>query len=378
MKKRKKRRPWLSRQLRRRPRPVWVLILCDALLLGLGLVTFALFHHVLPRHEQSVGIVTTRESLMAARSQADEAPRATDAPAMEAATIAPAAPEGAAGSAEAAEPAPTETPDPDAPKRSVHTTENIGWFGNRFPDKFTDGEVIITDDSYKSSHVNITLQRHKKPGLAFYVADIYIKDIISLKTVFAEDTFSRGLRESVVSMNKRVGGIIAINGDFYGCRADGFVMRNGELYRKDTRTKRDVGVLYWDGTMETFSPSKFDIDDAIAKGACQIWNFGPRLLDENGEAMTKFNSDVWGLNPRTALGYYEPGHYCFVVVDGRTDKSKGMELKDLSKLMHSLGCVRAYNMDGGNTSVMVVGGKAVNNQSGKGRITSDAIVIVDN
>ena len=376
MKKRKK-APWLKRQLVRQPRPVWMLVVGDALLLGVALVVFALFHHVLPRHEQSVGIVTSRYAVR------EEAQEAGDAPAVgaQAPTAAPepAATEPAAAAAaaqpEAADPPPA---DDGGPKKSVHSAASVGWFGDKFPDKFTDGEVIKADNGYQSSHVNITLQRYKKTRLVFYVADIYIKDIICLKSVFAQDTFAKGMRESVASMNKRAGGVIAINGDYYGTRSDGVVMRNGELYRNDTHPRRDVCVLFWDGIMETYAPSEFDIDTVIAQGACQIWNFGPMLLDENGGIMDKFNSDVWPRNPRTALGYFEPGHYCFVVVDGRSNESDGLELKELSELMHDLGCVRAYNMDGGNTSVMVVGGKPVNNQSGKGRITSDAIVIVDN
>ncbi len=33
--------------------------------------------------------------------------------------------------------------------------------------------------------------------------------------------------------------------------------------------------------------------------------------------MTEFNSTLGKANPRTAVGNYEPGHYCFLVVDGR-------------------------------------------------------------
>ena len=33
------------------------------------------------------------------------------------------------------------------------------------------------------------------------------------------------------------------------------------------------------------------------------------------------------------IGYYEPGHYCFVAVDGRSDKSKGLTMAQLSELM---------------------------------------------
>ena len=213
--------------------------------------------------------------------------------------------------------------------------------------------------------------------MVFYVADIYIRDISCFVTAFAEDTFGRGFREAPSTMNSRIGGLIAVNGDFYGARSDGNVIRNGVLYRADEHPVRDLCVLYWDGRMETFSTNSFDPAAAIRDGAYQAWNFGPMLLDENGHAMTSFNSDLTPNNPRTAIGYYEPGHYCFVVVDGRQGNYHGMTLKRLSSLMEELGCVRAYNLDGGDTSTMVAGNRVINKPSDGGRKSSDIIAIVD-
>ena len=66
-----------------------------------------------------------------------------------------------------------------------------------------------------------------------------------------------------------------------------------------------------------------------------------------------------------------------MVVDGRQEGSSGLELRELAVLMRDLGCARAYNMDGGTTSVMVAGDRIVNHPSGGGRATSDIIAIVD-
>jgi exopolysaccharide biosynthesis protein len=41
-------------------------------------------------------------------------------------------------------------------------------------------------------------------------------------------------------------------------------------------------------------------------------------------------------NPRSAIGYYEPGHYCFIVVDGRQNGySDGMTLDELAQTLRS-------------------------------------------
>ena len=322
---------------------MWVLVAADVLIFAVALNVFALFHHVLPRHEDAVGLTSQRAG------QAQVAPDPVEEPDSPDAAEAPAAQE----------------PDPE------------GYFGTKFADRFTSGEVERTDMSYRSANINLEITAHQKGGVNYYVADFYLRDISSYRTGFANDTFSRGQYESVERTLIRINAIMGINGDYYGGRSDGIVARNGTLYRNDDNPKRDVCVLYWDGTMETYGPKGFDTGAEMARGAYQIWNFGPMLLDADGQAMEKFNSDVNPENPRTAIGYYEPGHYCFVAVDGRSRESRGATLRDLSQLMYSLGCVRAYNLDGGQTSTMVYGDTVVNVPAGGGRKSTDVIGLVE-
>ena len=136
-------------------------------------------------------------------------------------------------------------------------------------------------------------------------------------------------------------------------------------------------MLYWDGTMETYSRRQFDAQEAMANGAYQAWHFGPDLLDDEGKALKRFSDCSLGpRNPRTVLGYYEPGHYCFVVVDGRSDTSDGLTIKVLAQVMQKPGCKRAYNLDGGNSSFMVLGTRTINHPSNGGRPSSDVLMIV--
>ncbi len=382
---------WLRRQFARRPRPLWMVIAADVLIFGVALLVFALFHHVLPRHEESVGLVSSRDSsgggvIAVSDLDAREASEAdgevdvdfsglTD----ESLSFSEDGVEYEDDGESAGDVVDTEASMPAPTTASLGLVGDLtaGDFGIKFADKFTSGKVKASDSGYQSKNLNISLKRYSRSGLVFYVADIYLRDISSFVTAFADDTFGMGHRERALVIGERIGAIVAVNGDFYGGRSDGIVIRNGELYRSDPYPDRDVCVLFWDGRIETYGTSKFNAKNAIDNGAYQAWNFGPRLLDDNGKAKKKFNSDVGPANPRTALGYYEPGHYCFVVVDGRQEDSGGMTLTELAALMQELGCVRAYNMDGGNTSVMTAGGKLVNQPSNGGRETSDIIAIVE-
>ena len=246
----------------------------------------------------------------------------------------------------------------------------------KFADRFTDS-VVETENSYSSPDLAIMVTEVNEGSLTYYVADIYIRDITCFQTALAKDTYGSGFRDSIEGMAALKNALLAVNGDYYGNTSEGVVIRNGVIYRANA-TNCDVCVLYYDGTMKVMPGSGFSVEEAVADGAWQAWTFGPALLDTDGETISSFSSTnrIISANPRTAIGYYEPGHYCLVVVDGRGESS-GITLPRLSQLFHDLGCTAAYNLDGGNSSVMVWGDEVINNPSGGGRESSDALLIAE-
>ena len=237
-----------------------------------------------------------------------------------------------------------------------------------------------TNSTYKSENISIEITQYDKTingeQVIYYVADIYLTDIELLKTGFANDTYGVGYTDTVLNMDKDFGAILAINGDYYGYSDDGLVIRNGKLYR-NTVSDEDICILYYDGTMKTFSAEEIDIEQELKNGAYQAWNFGPTLL-ENGKKITSFqgvNGHLKKSNPRTAIGYYEPGHYCFVTVDGRSEESSGVTLAELSEIFEEIGCEEAYNLDGGKSSVMTFNDQVINEPTSGGRKVSDCIYI---
>ena len=176
--------------------------------------------------------------------------------------------------------------------------------------------------------------------------------------------------------------MLATNGDSYSNNRhqdNGTIIRNGTVYRSQPSTE-ETCVLYRDGTMRTYTPDQFDPQQAVKDGAWQSWVFGPSLLDENGQAKDHFLT--WDYirqsHPRTAIGYYEPGHYCLLVVDGRTPGlSRGMTLEEMSQLFASLGCKAAYNLDGGHCSFMTRGSTVINDPYHPGKSLSDGIFICE-
>jgi len=108
---------------------------------------------------------------------------------------------------------------------------------------------------------------------------------------------------------------------------------------------------------------------------------GPRLIEDgktsiNGKEEKFDNSIVYGRHPRTAVALTFDGDLLLVVVDGRSKRSAGMKLDELSGYLKTLGARHAINLDGGGSSSMIVRGRTVNSPSdGCERRISNGILI---
>lgn len=344
-----------------RSMPVVVVVLIDALVAGLILLVFAFFHHVMPW-------LITEKKLQDAQNNPTQ-------PQM---SVVETVPETAA---------PTDPPieteaftEPTVPLTTEPDTRTPWQI--KFEEHFSD-EVIITENSYKSPEVSVTIDTHKieieGEQIVYYVADIYVASIDNFVAAVANNDMSYYSTQKSTELDKNAKAIISICGDFVTYQKTGFMMRNREIY-VDDNNRYSICALYSDGTMDTFDAKDYRIDDIKAKDPVQVWSFGPVLLDEDGTVRDKYqvSSTVAQRNPRSAVGYYEPGHYCFVVVDGRQKHSAGIKIPALAAVFEELGCAKAYNLDGGGSAVMMFNHKQFSKQSnGADRKLGDLLVIRD-
>ena len=242
-----------------------------------------------------------------------------------------------------------------------------------------DGGTVI--GQYSDSKTSITLKQYREYDSNIYVADVTVSDASDLKTALANNTYGRNITDTTSDMAANNNAVLAINGDYYGARQSGYVIRNGKLYR-DNSGNRDALVIQKNGEFKFVSESETSASDLLQEGALQVFSFGPVLLN-NGEVSVGENDEVgmaMASNPRTAIGYLGNNHYVFVVSDGRTSESAGLSLYELASFMKELGVKDAYNLDGGGSSTMVFKGEIINNpttsgRSGEERAVSDIVYI---
>lgn len=235
---------------------------------------------------------------------------------------------------------------------------------------FLQGTLI---GSYDENGITITLREHHVCDTSVYVADIRLDSLSSLKTAFAENTYGANINRHTSKIAQENNAILAVNGDFYGAREIGYVLRNGVLYRDDGASQNEDLAILSDGSFRIIKERDVSAKELYNDGAWQVFSFGPALLID-GEVAVGTSEEVkesMKSNPRTAIAVFEPLHYAFIVSDGRTKKSAGLSLYEMADFLQSLGATVAYNLDGGGSSTMVFQGEVVNNPTTIGKVIEE-------
>lgn len=237
-------------------------------------------------------------------------------------------------------------------------------------------EPVITDNSYDDGNIKIEIKEYRYFDTTVYVADVVLSSPDYLKTALAKNSYGKNVTAKTSEIANSVGAILAINGDYYGARESGYVIRNGVLYRNKSRSDTDILIIYDNGDMAVMSSGDISAEQLLSDGATDVFSFGPGLL-ENGQITVSEGYEVgvaMASNPRTAIGMIDDLHYVFVVSDGRTNESRGLSLYELACFMQDLGITVAYNLDGGGSSTMVFNGEVINNPTTNGkRITERSV-----
>ncbi len=218
--------------------------------------------------------------------------------------------------------------------------------------------------------------------VTYFVADITVANGKSFLACFAKNEFGENVLEKTSSMAARVCASFAVNGDYYGFRTDGIIIRDGVLYR-DAPARTGLAI-YADGHMESYNEADTTGKALLRAGVWNTYSFGPALV-AGGAACAGLDqpysvdtTDIHNKQPRTAIGMVEPNHFIIVVVDGRqTGYSCGMTFQELADVFIRFHCQVAYNLDGGKSATMYYDGNVINRPCSNynERSISDAICL---
>ena len=257
------------------------------------------------------------------------------------------------------------------------------------PVDFTGGMALnpdgYTEDGYQDDSITVKMETREENGVKWRIAYVQVKHPSQLRTATAGKLTSSATALPS-SMAKAKNAVVAINGDYFSNEPEKtrFEFRQGEQITKNRGDKfsnniKDVLIIDKNGDFHTFITFPKETYDAVMNSDIEIVNafmFGPTLVHE-GEVVTiseNYGYNPTGDEPRTAIGQVGPLSYVLVAAEGRTDNSEGVTQQELADFMFGLGCVEAYNLDGGNSSTMIYKGELyMDKKASKERAQSDII-----
>ena len=137
----------------------------------------------------------------------------------------------------------------------------------------------MTDTAYTSSNTSITIAQASTGSgsdtITYYTADVVVSDAAALRSAFANNEYGTNITAKPSRIAAEHNAVLAINGDYYGFRTDGILIRNGVVYRDDG--VRQGLALYTDGRAEVYDETATTAQALINAGVWNTCSFGPAL-----------------------------------------------------------------------------------------------------
>jgi hypothetical protein len=231
-------------------------------------------------------------------------------------------------------------------------------------------EIIVQDPAkwdywlYKTSTLFVEITKYNDPNtkLIYYVAEIRTRGDEIVHSAFATDKRPGGNnRDKPYLIARRRQAVFLQNGDFLNAedkKLKGIIIRQGKVFYEGK--KEDTMAVMPNGELRIYSPGEITAKELTDMGVQDAFSFGPTLIRDG-----KINPNISKhrvsklVNPRSAIGMIEPGHYISIVVEGRQKNSKGVTCMELAQMFADFGCVTAYNLDGGASSSIVFMGNSI-------------------
>ena len=231
---------------------------------------------------------------------------------------------------------------------------------------YTPNPEDYTADGFYDASIRVEIIQMRRANANFTVAHVKVKHASQIRTGLATDLGSD--TSKISTMAKGFNAVLAINGDYYTQRKTGLVIRQGETLRSTTSDLYDMLLIDANGDFHIVKRDNLDMLDFYLSGEMDIRNvfsFGPALVIDSVEQTIpdKYSFAPHYKNPRAAIGQIGELEYVCVIVDGRSDESEGVTLETLADVMAELGCIQAYNLDGGNSATLVLNNAIYNDKS---------------
>ena len=231
-------------------------------------------------------------------------------------------------------------------------------------------ECFLPDNGgYHDDSLDIRIEMLRKGETNVMAVYVTLADATQLRTGPA--AYNRPLSGALATTDriaKRYNAVLAINGDYYSYENSkkGVIVRDGVWLRENYAWERDSLVIDANGdfsiiptTEESFKSFEGEIIHAFWFGPGLVVN-GERISDEDLEAL-KMNVGKGKKTQRMVLAQLGPLSYLILTCEGpENEKNAGFTLAEMADLCMEMGCINAYNLDGGSSSSVALNYQKIN------------------
>ena len=215
---------------------------------------------------------------------------------------------------------------------------------------------------YEDPSLSVKIENMRLHDTNILIARVKIADPSQIRTVMAARYGSTG---TVLPdrLAKRANAVLAVNGDFFNFNSTGYLVRQGKRYRDKTHSDFDILIIDDKGDFHILVDPTEEKVKQFPGTIVNSFNFGPALVVDGEIIVTtkKLNAGLDKETQRMGVGQLGPLEYICVATEGpENEGSDGLTIPEFAQLMKDLGAVQAYNLDGGSSSAMLLGGEKIN------------------
>ena len=226
-----------------------------------------------------------------------------------------------------------------------------------------DPDFYLSEREYEDPTLHVVIEEGREDNCDYWVARIKVQDASQLRTMSAGG-FDTSMSMKGTALAKRVNAVLAIDGDYYCYTGTGYILRQGELYLDLLNGERDVLLIDEDGDFHVrHLPKAGEVTDTVdGKKVINAFYFGP-ILVENGqvpEVVDGPNMAATERRQRMCIAQSGPLEYVVVCCEAPARGSSGMTLRQFAELVATTGVHTAYNLDGGDSTMLIFDGEKLN------------------
>lgn len=215
-------------------------------------------------------------------------------------------------------------------------------------------------------------------GTVYTISEVKIADASQFRRFVADGEYGSYSKYYPSEMAASVNAVLATNADFYIYWGTGIVVYDGKLVRTEGYS---MDSCFIDKNGDLLFAHKGQLTDKAQmqqfvedNGIRFSMAFGPILIEDGELVDIKFPYPVGEGNmydTRMALCQRDTLHYMLVTSTHEPGYGRNHNWWEFAANIQELGCEKAYNLDGGQSATVVVGGQLINHV--KQRQTSDII-----